>query len=119
MNIDKKIKEQLTTEAEQVDKILLHQEGIFSMLFNAYKGSLGRWMIIVSVVAVLVSLLIIWAGYQFFFVDLAIKEQLHWAVVLIISLIMQVALKMWAFMEMNRNSMLRELKRIEVAINQK
>ncbi len=117
MDIDKKIKEELESEAKQLDQILVQQDGIFTMLANAYKGALGGWVILVSIIALVVTGFIVWAGYEFFFVESTITHKLHWAVVLIIALVAQVSLKMWTFMEMNRQSTMRELKRIEIAIN--
>lgn len=117
MNIDEKIKEELESEAKQVDQILVHQEGLFSMLANAYKGALGGWMILVSIITLAVSAIMVWAGYEFFFVESILEHKLHWGVVLIISLVIQIALKMWTFMEINRMSTLRELKRVELAIS--
>lgn len=117
MNIDKKIKEELESEAANIDQVLAHQEGIFSMLTNAYKGALGGWVILVTIITLAVSSIIVWAGYEFFFVESLLEHKLHWGVVLIISLIIQISLKMWTFMEMNRMSTLRELKRLELAIS--
>lgn len=117
MNIDKKIKEELESEAANIDQVLMHQEGIFAMLINAYKGALGGWLILVSIITLAVSGIMVWAGYKFFFVELILEQKLHWGVVLIISLVAQISLKMWTFMEVNRMSTLRELKRVELAIN--
>ena len=119
MNIDEKIKQELTAEAKEVDALLVQREGIFSMLLHAFKGALGGWMILISVVVLFVSALMAWAGYQFFFTSLSIEDKLHWGMILLICLITQVAMKMWTFMEMNRMSVLRELKRLEITLSQK
>jgi|GEM_PF-426558 len=117
MNLDEKIKQELENEAKELDKILAHEPGIFKMLANAYKGALGRWMILVSIVTFLVTLLLFWAGYQFFFVtELSYEQKLYWGLVMVFVSMLQIAMKMWTFMEMNRQSTNREIKRQEVSI---
>lgn len=117
MNIDKKIQQELKEEANQLDNILAHEPGVFNMLLNAYKGSLGAWIVIVSIVTLCVSAIMVWAGYQFFIGEAkGLEHQVYWGVVLLVSVVIQVALKMWTFMEMNRQSTLREIKRLELMI---
>lgn len=117
MNIDEQIKQELENEAKTIDAILVHREGLFTMMLHAFKGALGGWMIVVSIVVLLITALMVWAGYQFFFVSSGLEDKLHWAVVLLVCLVVQVATKMWTFMEMNRMSVIREIKRLEITIN--
>jgi len=120
MNIDDKIKHSLESEAKSLDKILAHEPGIFKMLINAFKGSLGRWMILVAIVTFLATLAMLWAGYQFFFVEVSSQaltlHKIQWGVILLLSTLVQITLKMWTFMEMNRQSAIREIKRLELVI---
>ena len=118
MKIDDELKNALTNEAKQLDQKLAHQPGIFKLLANAYAGALGRWMMIVTLVALIVTLVMLYSGYQFFFIEGSIMFKLHWAVILLLSSMVQIALKIWAFMEMNRQSVLRETKRVELALEQ-
>lgn len=117
MNIDDKIKQELESEAKQIDKILVHDPGLFKMLANAYKGKLGGWLILVGVATFIFSILMFWCGYEFFFVEGPLEHKLQWGVGLLLSAMVQISLKMWTFMEMNRQSTLRELKRFELSIN--
>ena len=117
MNIDDKIKQALEDEAHKLDQVIAHEPGIFNMLTNAYKGALGGWMILVTFVTLVVTAVMFWAGYKFFFVEhLNGSEAIYWGVILILSALMQVTLKMWTFMEMNRQSTNREVKRLELTI---
>ncbi|NQY64512.1 MAG: hypothetical protein HRT38_12390 [Alteromonadaceae bacterium] len=117
MNIDDKIKQELESEAKQIDQILVHDPGLFNMLANAYKGKLGGWLILVGIVTFFVSILMFWCGYEFFFVEGSLEHKLQWGVALLLSTMIQISLKMWTFMEMNRQSTLRELKRFELSLN--
>ncbi|WP_448550466.1 DUF6768 family protein [Thalassotalea fusca] len=116
MNIDDKIRAELEHEAKSIDQALAHDAGIFTMLANAYKGALGRWIIIVGIFTFALTVLMFWAGYHFFFTEGSVAMKLHWGVLLLLATMVQIALKMWTFMEMNRQSTLRELKRIEFSI---
>ncbi len=120
MKLDDQIKQALEKEAQQIDKIIAHDPGLFAMLGNAFKGSLGIWFIIVSIFGFLLSLVMFWAAYQFFFVVNAdnngLMHKLHWGITLLISSMMVTALKMWTFMEMNRHSTVREIKRLELML---
>ena len=116
MNIDEKIKAELAHEAKSIDQALAHDAGIFKLLANAYKGALGRWVIIVGIFTFAITLVMFWAGYNFFFVEGSLSMKLHWGVALLLATMVQIALKMWTFMEMNRQSTLRELKRVEFSI---
>ena len=77
-------------------------------------------MIIVSIVTFLITFLMFWAGYQFFFVEVAEQKlmlhKMQWGAILLLSTMVQIALKMWTFMEMNRQSAMREIKRLELVI---
>jgi cation transport ATPase len=117
MKLDEQIKHELEQEAQRIDQIVAHDPGMFTMLLNAYKGSLGVWIIPVSIVTLLVTAILFWSGYQFFFDNAQMVEHKgYWGFVMLLSAMVQIALKMWTFMEMNRQSTNREIKRLELAI---
>ena len=89
------------------------------MLGDAYKGRLGGWMVLMSIIALLLSGLMLWSGYQFFFVVESVQELIRWGVTLLLSSMMQIAIKMWTFNEVNRNALQREIKKLELAIAMK
>jgi heme/copper-type cytochrome/quinol oxidase subunit 4 len=73
-------------------------------------------MIIVGIFTFVLTVVMFWSGYQFFFVEGTQMHKMHWAVVFLFSTMLQIALKMWTFMEMNRQSVLRESKRVELVV---
>ncbi|NVK21907.1 MAG: hypothetical protein HWD86_05270 [Kangiellaceae bacterium] len=117
MNIDERIKKELEIENQQLDEILAHDSGLFGMLGNAFKGSLKRWVILINIIVLIVTAVMVWAGYHFF-VATNLDDRVFWGVTLIVLAMMQISLKEWLFSEMRRNSMLREIKRLELAIEQ-
>ncbi|ACJ30285.1 Alanyl-tRNA synthetase [Shewanella piezotolerans WP3] len=116
MDIDKKIREELAKEKALLSRQQTPDASLFAMLGDAYKGRLGGWMVLMSIIAVLLSALMLWSGYQFFFVVESLPELIRWGVTLLLSSMMQIAIKMWTFNEVNRNALQREIKRLELAI---
>ncbi|MGS0730262.1 DUF6768 family protein, partial [Shewanella sp. 0m-11] len=76
----------------------------------------GGWMILMSIIAFVLSLLMLWSGYQFFFVVVSSVALIKWGVTLLLASMMQIAIKMWIYNEMNRNATAREIKRLELAV---
>ncbi|MCL1093488.1 DUF6768 family protein [Shewanella kaireitica] len=116
MDIDKKIRQELAKEKALLSQQQTADASLFAMLGDAYKGRLGGWMVLMSIIAVLLSALMLWSGYQFFFVVESVPELIRWGVTLLLSSMMQIAIKMWTFNEVNRNALQREIKRLELAI---
>lgn len=117
MNIDERIKQELENENKQLDEILAQDPGLFTMLGATLKGGLKRWVILINVITLLVTGFMFWSGYHFF-VAQNLDDRVFWGVILIVLGMMQISLKEWLFSEMRRNSILREIKRLELAIEQ-
>ena len=115
MNIDEKIKHELEQENPDLDSILIDDEGLLDRISGSFQGGMKRWVILIYLVAVVVGSLFIWSGYRFFISDV-IKEQVFWGVCFMVSLNMQGFIKQWIFMESNRSSIMREIKRVEISV---
>ena len=59
---------------------------------------------------------LIWCGYQFFMAE-SVDQRVFWGVWFVITINAQGMLKLWSWMEMNRNSVIREIKRLEIAVS--
>jgi len=115
MNIDDKIKKELSDDAAEIDRILAKKdESLFAMLESSFKGSMRRWFILINVIIIMNTVALVWCMYQFFTVSTDI--QTFWGILFIASLQFQIAAKQWVSNEMNRGSLVRELKRVELAI---
>lgn len=117
MNIDDKITQALEAEAKHLEPMLLDDKGLFSRLLPIYRGGMRRWVWLVNGLALLTSALMLWSGYEFY-VAVQINQQVFWGVCLIVTLQLQIGLKNWLFMEMNRASLAREMKRLEIMLLQ-
>ena len=115
MNIDEKIKRELESDSPELDEILVDDEGLFDRLSGSFKGGMKHWVIMVYLLTVVVGVTILWTGYRFF-ISAELQDQMFWGICFIITLNMQGLLKQFLFLESNRNSIMREVKRVEVAV---
>ena len=115
MNIDEKIKQELESDSQELDKILVDDEGLFSRMSGSFRGGMKYWIIMIYFLTLVVGITFLWTGYRFF-ISTELQGQIFWGICFIIALNMQGFLKQFLFMESNRNSIMREVKRVEVAV---
>lgn len=113
-NIDELIKQALTEEeSEYLEKMgeqTLMEEGLD--LFKGRRGWISIWIGFVIFVVFIGS---IYCAVKFFEVT-EVKELMIWGGGFFFGMFMVTALKVWAWMQMDRNAIIRELKRIELQI---
>jgi hypothetical protein len=114
-NIDELIKQALTEEeSEYLDKLgeqSLIQEGL-----GLFKGRRAWVSIYVGVVMLLITAATVYCLTEFFRVE-ETKELMIWGGGFFLGLFMISILKIWAWMQMGRNAIMRELKRIELQVS--
>ena len=113
--IDKLIKETLTQEETKFYNEL-DEQNVFQMVFGLFKGK-NKWiMILMNVMTVVFFGLFIYCIVQFFNAY-DTKELIKWAAGTIIFLLGVSMLKIFAWMQMDKNALLREMKRLEILIS--
>lgn len=115
MSIDDRIQRELEQEAEDIDALLADEKGLVGLGMDAFRGGLRQWVILITVIIFLVSAVMVWCGYRFYIAQ-NVDDRVFWGVWLIVSLIAQVGMKQWTWMEARRVTMLREIKRVEIAV---
>lgn len=116
MNIDERIAKQLDADSAEIDRILAEQNNGLSALLNAgLKGAMRPWFILVNVLVLINFIGLVYLVYQFF--SQSADAQLFWGMLAIFSFQFHIAAKSWLYNEMNRSSVIREIKRLEVAIS--
>ncbi|WP_333609044.1 DUF6768 family protein [Arsukibacterium sp.] len=115
MSIDKDIKQQLEQQAAELDKLMREEQGLDKVLASGFKGGLAGIMAVAYVLALLLTVAIFYCGYQF--LTVAAEQQLFWGVLLLLAFQAQVGTKLWIWLESQRSSTLRELKRLELAVS--
>jgi hypothetical protein len=117
MNLDDKIKQALQMDAKEVEMVLSKEDGLFSQLFGLFRGNMMFWNIFGLALAVVTAVLMFWSGYHFFISE-GLDERIFWGVLLLSFWTGTMGIKIWFWLEMNRNSTLREIKRLELAVAQ-
>ena len=114
-DIDQLIKETLTQEEAKFYNEL-DEQNVFQMMGGLFQGK-NKWMIIlINFVMVAWFVLFIYCTIQFFKVE-DTNELIKWAVGGSFSIMAVGILKLFAWMQMDKNAILRELKRIELQVS--
>lgn len=116
MTEDQHIKRELSRQAAELDKLMREEQGLDKVLASGFKGGLGKIMAIAYVMALLFAAAIFYCGYQF--LTVVPEQQLFWGILLLLAFQAQVGTKLWIWLETNRSSQLREIKRLELALQQ-
>ncbi len=91
------------------------EEGIFRQWAGIYRGKM-RWMAILATIeAVAFMVLIVLAAVEFFQAD-DTKWQIFYATGILLLAGLLLLVKLWGWMQMNRYSIQREIKRLELRI---
>lgn len=113
-DLDKKIEEALNDE----DRMLLDQfpeQGLFGQLGSLFRGKLGWLSAIMLVVGTLMFVIGAWAAWKFYVAG-DVATMLKWAGLAWLGLTAQMMIKIWSWMRMESNRVLREVKRLELQI---
>jgi hypothetical protein len=114
-DIDKLIKETLTEEeAKFYDG--LEEEGLFGMVRSLFRGKL-KWIISLMIFINFIVLgFCIYAIVQFFEAT-EVTELIKWAAATFVGMMMISMLKLFSWMQMNKNALMREIKRLELLVS--
>jgi hypothetical protein len=114
-DIDKLIKDTLTEEEAKFYDTL-DEQSVLGMIFGLFQGK-NRWLLIMmNTMTVVFFGFFIYCVVQFFSVDTT-KELLKWGLGSIVFMIGVSMLKVFAWMQMDKNALLRELKRLELQVS--
>jgi len=114
-DIDKLIKDTLTQEeAKFYDE--LDEQNVLEMVFGLFKGKNIWIMIAMNIMTLVFFALFVYCAIQFFETDVT-NELIKWGVGGLVFLLGVSMLKMFAWMQMDKNALLRELKRLELQVS--
>ncbi|WP_346881449.1 DUF6768 family protein [uncultured Algibacter sp.] len=114
-DIDKLIKETLTEEeAKFYDD--LDEQNVLQMIWGLFKGK-NKWIMYMMNIMTLVFFgLFIFCLIQFFNSEITF-DMIKWATGSIVFLLVVSMLKIFAWMQMDKNALLREIKRLELQLS--
>ncbi len=113
--LDKKIQEALREEDAELFKDYAEEPSVFEMLMETCRGR-HRWLNILGAFWTLVFLVLgVVAAVKFFSAE-GTRDIVMWAAACIVCVSAVSMLKIWYFLEMNKNAVTREIKRLELQI---
>ncbi|MDX1626476.1 MAG: DUF6768 family protein [Wenzhouxiangellaceae bacterium] len=115
MNLDRRIREELSDREPELDPAEFDDRGLFGMLFRVFTGGLRRWAAFGMLLTLVAVALTVWCAIGFFTAP-DVDGRVFWGVLALAAFHAVSMFKLWFFMEMNRNSVLREVKRVERAV---
>lgn len=114
-DIDKLIKETLTQEEAKFYEEL-EEQNVFEMVFELFKGK-NKWiMYIMNLMTLIFFVLFVYCTIQFFNTQVT-NEMIKWGIGGLVFLFGVSMLKIFAWMQMDKNALLREIKRLEIQIS--
>ncbi len=113
--IDDEIRQALSGDDAKAYEKFAEEQTLLEQAFELLKGQnrwLNMWVMLVTFAFMVLS---IFSAYKFYHAE-AIKELLGWSLGILLSFATISMLKLWAWMEMEKNSTIREIKRLELQV---
>ncbi|MEM9548908.1 MAG: DUF6768 family protein [Bacteroidota bacterium] len=112
--IDKLIKDTLSEEEAKFYDVL-DEQNIFEMLFGLFRGKNAWVNILLNIMTLVFFVLFIYSGFQFFSAETT-SGLLKWGFGSLIFILCVSMLKLYAWMQMDKYAILREMKRLELQV---
>jgi len=113
--LDKKIKEALRQEDAEIFENVGAEPSVFEMMIETFRGR-HWWLSVLTFCWTLVFfVLAIFSAVKFFHTEDS-RDMMMWALAFVFCMMAVSMLKMWFWMEINKNAITREIKRLELQI---
>lgn len=113
--IDDKIAEVMDGEAREMMDIYGKELGLFGLIAESFRGKLRFLVMLIFLFIMVFALLLLYCAVHFFTAE-TIDMKLNWMAGGLTALIVIGSLRLWYLMELNRLSVIREVKRLELQI---
>lgn len=114
--LDDKIREALKSPDNDLPRGLDHEPSIFDLVSDTFRGR-NRWLTILNYLCMFVFVAgMIWCVFGFFNAEDSYM-QVRWLLGCFYFFGMVFGMKIWYWMELNKNAMLREIKRLELQVS--
>ncbi len=113
--LDAKIQKVLSTQDNELYGDLNHEPSFFELIGDTFHGR-NRWLVVVAYVMMFVMFAgALFCGWQYFHTE-ETRAAMDWALGFFLLMMFVSGMKIWYWMELNKNAMLREVKRVELLI---
>ncbi len=114
-DIDKMIRDALGTQDAKLTESVRGEQGVFEMVVDSFRGKTGWLVTLVFVTIPAFVVVAVVAAVQFFQVE-TVNEMIAWACAFMFCWMAIGMMKVWYWMELNKNAVTREVKRLELQI---
>lgn len=114
-SIDERIKAELERDEAQMDTALGDSKGLNDMVWDAFRAGPRRWLVVVASLTAVFSLVLIYLLVKFSYAD-TVADQIFWGVWSILAAIAVITFELWSWMQINRVSLRREIKQLELGV---
>lgn len=115
VNLDDKIISALEKEEAELFREYDSDQDIYQMIAGSYQGR-NKWFIIMMGIVMVLAMVAMFAAGLLFFSAEGVKDLIMYAVLFMCCGIAISQFKQWHWMQINRNSTIREIKRVELQI---
>ncbi|CAG0960321.1 hypothetical protein PHYC_00689 [Phycisphaerales bacterium] len=112
---DDDIREAMLTGADEASLRSAGDEGIIQQVAATFRGRMRRWILITWLATLFWVCVAVWAAIAFFRAGDTRGWVMHASIFLLAALAISM-LKLWYFLELNRNTHTREIKRVELQL---
>jgi len=112
-SIDDKIAETLDIGEREILESYGKELGLFGLIAESFRGKLGSLVMMIFLIILIFAVLLVYCTV-FFFTAETIEMKLNWMAGGLTALFVIGLLRLWYLMELNRLSLIRELKRLEL-----
>ena len=102
---------------QEDEELLMRDPSLFDQIGESMRGR-NAWMVVgVFVMITVLTAFAVYCGYQHFFATwLNGAERMMWGMSMMFCALIIAMLKIWYWMELNKNTVLREVKRLELQV---
>jgi len=113
--MEKKLAEALRVDDDALFGMEAEEQSLFGNMADTFRGK-RRWLVVMVWFWAFVAAVLMFVGAYMFFKAETESAKMAWGFGSVFGMMMNGMLKMWYWMEMNRASILREIKRVELQI---
>lgn len=114
-DLDARIREALAQEDNALEAATRTEAGIPELYLSTMQGRNRLWGLFINFWIFVFVAVLFYSLYRYSQVD-ALRPSITWGVGMVLSGLIVVSLKIWVWIEMQKNSVLREVKRVELQV---
>lgn len=114
-DLDAKIREALEREDNALEEVTRTEAGTWELYFSTMKGRNRLYGFLVNFWFLVFVIVLFYSAYRYFQVE-ELRPTITWGLSVVLSGMIIMSMKVWVWMDMQKNSVLREVKRVELQL---